>query len=172
MALDPTPAPLKLSAMRVTNGIPLECSLLLPVDTVNSVQTLKGGGHHYNFSFWEVLNEPNLYQHYQQLPSAIATYTRVYDGITTVLYQHHPHLQFAAMCWAGITLSDFAYFFNQSNHHKNAPWPPAYVTFHIYASPAQMFGPSLTGSLTAAAEVVALVKQRSNQTKVCVSPYP
>jgi hypothetical protein len=27
--------------MRVTNGIPLGCSLLLPVDTVNSVQTLK-----------------------------------------------------------------------------------------------------------------------------------
>jgi hypothetical protein len=29
------------SCMRVTNGIPLGCSLLLPVDTVNSVQTLK-----------------------------------------------------------------------------------------------------------------------------------
>jgi hypothetical protein len=27
--------------MRVTNGIPLGCSLLLPVDTVNRVQTLK-----------------------------------------------------------------------------------------------------------------------------------
>jgi hypothetical protein len=27
--------------MRVTNGIPLGCSLLLPVDTVNSVQTRK-----------------------------------------------------------------------------------------------------------------------------------
>jgi hypothetical protein len=27
--------------MRVTNGIPLGCPLLLPVDTVNCVQTLK-----------------------------------------------------------------------------------------------------------------------------------
>jgi hypothetical protein len=27
--------------MRATNGIPLGCSLLLPVDTVNSVRTLK-----------------------------------------------------------------------------------------------------------------------------------
>jgi hypothetical protein len=28
----------------VTNGIPLGCPLFLPVDTVNCVQTLKGGG--------------------------------------------------------------------------------------------------------------------------------
>jgi hypothetical protein len=31
------------AAMRTTNGIPLGCSLLLPVDTVDSVQTLKVG---------------------------------------------------------------------------------------------------------------------------------
>jgi hypothetical protein len=30
--------------MRVTNSLPLGCSLLLPVGTVNSVQTLKAGG--------------------------------------------------------------------------------------------------------------------------------
>jgi hypothetical protein len=35
-----THAPLEAS-MRVTNGIPLGLSLLLPVETVNSVQTLK-----------------------------------------------------------------------------------------------------------------------------------
>jgi hypothetical protein len=30
---------------RVTNGIPLGCLLMLPVDTVNCVQTLKAGQH-------------------------------------------------------------------------------------------------------------------------------
>jgi hypothetical protein len=33
--------PLESAAMRVTNDIPLGCSLLLPVGTVNPVQTLK-----------------------------------------------------------------------------------------------------------------------------------
>jgi tRNA pseudouridine(38-40) synthase len=37
--------------MHVTNGIPLRCSLFLPVGTVNSVQTLKditGGSDYFN----------------------------------------------------------------------------------------------------------------------------
>jgi hypothetical protein len=41
MALSFTPL-LRLKPMRVINGIPLMCSLLLPVGTENSVQTLKG----------------------------------------------------------------------------------------------------------------------------------
>jgi hypothetical protein len=40
-AIGPTPAPIEASK-RVPNGIPLGCLLLLPVDTVNCVQTLKG----------------------------------------------------------------------------------------------------------------------------------
>ena len=48
MPLDPTHVHLKpcsLEAnMRVTNGIPLGCSLVLPVDTANCVQTLKANG--------------------------------------------------------------------------------------------------------------------------------
>jgi hypothetical protein len=36
-------APLEAFCRRVTNGIPLGCPLLLPVDTVNFVQTLKSG---------------------------------------------------------------------------------------------------------------------------------
>ena len=84
--------------------------------------TVHTGGHHFKFRFWEVLNEPDLYKHYQQPPSTIATYTAIYDGITSVLHTDHPALQFAAMCWAHTTVADFAYFFNQSNHAVTAPW--------------------------------------------------
>jgi hypothetical protein len=63
------------AAMRVINRIPLGCSLLLPVDTVNCVQTLKGKklilnslqknmnlrGERYGARFWmEVLQFPLL----------------------------------------------------------------------------------------------------------------
>eukprot|EP00729_Bicosta_minor_P021470 gene21470-25118_t len=79
------------------------------------------GGHHFNFQFWEVLNEPDLYAHYTQPPSTVATYTKIYDGITTILHADHPSLQFAAMCWAYTTPSDFEYFFNKANHDAAAP---------------------------------------------------
>jgi hypothetical protein len=44
---------------RVTNGIPLGCSLLVPVDTVNGVQTLKASaqtptGVRYLYADWPV----------------------------------------------------------------------------------------------------------------------
>jgi hypothetical protein len=94
--------------------------------------------HHYNFTLWEVLNEPNGYQHYQQAPSFIETYTRAYDGITTVLHRDHPELNFVAMCYGGIpTLPVLQYFLNESHHSAEAlkaNWPPAFLTFHIYES--------------------------------------
>jgi hypothetical protein len=125
-----------------------------------------GGGHHFNFTLWEVLNEPNYYAHYQQPPSPIATYTKIYDGVTSVLHRDHPQLTFAAMCWGGTQVSDFQYFFDRSNHNSTAPWPPAFVTFHIYSSPSDMFGESLVGPLVNAAEIVSLVRAQSPTTRV------
>ena len=102
---------------------------------------------------WEVLNEPNLFAHWTHSPIGMnvksdtfldsllsvsltlkasllqAEYTRVYDGITSVMHRDHPHLQFAALSWCG-TPSDetVRYFMNRSHHDPAAPWPPAYIT--------------------------------------------
>jgi hypothetical protein len=51
--------------MRVTNDIPLGCSLLLPVGTVNCVQTLKAHGSANGYRCYE----PNCYQLTSHLPA-------------------------------------------------------------------------------------------------------
>ena len=84
-----------------------------------------------------MLNEPNIYGHFsKQKASVVQVYTQIYDGVTTVLHRDHPTLQFAAMCWAGIPDSaTIHHFMDRSNHDAAAPWPPAFVTFHIYEGP-------------------------------------
>ena len=81
--------------------------------------------------------EPNLYAHFSKLrnTSTIAAYTRLYDGVTSVLHRDHPTLQFAAMCWGGIPVQEVKYFMDKANHDDEAPWPPAFLTFHIYEGP-------------------------------------
>eukprot|EP01044_Picomonas_judraskeda_P001748 COSAG03_NODE_110_length_12523_cov_61.863731_9_plen_95_part_00 len=88
-------------------------------------------------------------------PTPIASYTRIYDGITSVLHRDHPQLVFSAMCWAGIDPASTEYFMNVSNHAAGTSWPPAYVTFHIYMGPGDMFGgvPSVGDSAGPVAQV-------------------
>lgn len=134
------------------------------------------GGHHFNFTHWEVLNEPNNYVHFgRQVPrsadpnglKAMAVYTKVYDGITTVLKKDHPLLEFVAMSWAGIPSKEaVSYFMNPANHARSAPWPPAVLSFHIYQSPEghdhTKVQPGLTPATVAAAQdVVSLVSKAS-----------
>jgi hypothetical protein len=67
----------------VTNGIPLGCPLFLPVDTVNSVQTLKDGSSQ-NFSTFE---RPHLVFNAEGVP------THTVHGASPVWDQygdHHP----------------------------------------------------------------------------------
>lgn len=47
------------------------------------------GGHHFNWTIWEVLNEPNGYTHYPQpaTETRIQIYARLYDGVTSVLHR-------------------------------------------------------------------------------------
>jgi hypothetical protein len=120
------------------------------------------GGHHFNFTYWEVLNEPNLYAHYRLPPGAVVDYTRVYDGITRVLHRDHPSLRFAAMCWGGIPVQEVQYFMNASNHDpvvvQGSAWPPAFLTFHIYNGPGTKYGlaapPGLSATTVADAKAV------------------
>lgn len=71
---------------------------------------------------FDIISVQQQQAHYTQPPSTVATYTKIYDGITTILHADHPSLQFAAMCWAYTTPSDFEYFFNKANHDAAAPW--------------------------------------------------
>jgi hypothetical protein len=132
---------------------------------IDEMGTKIAGGHHFKFTYWEVLNEPNLYAHYNLVkPSMVAEYTRIYDGITSVMHRDHPTLQYAAMCWAGIPDNGLIqYFMNESNHDAAAPWPPAFVTFHIYDGPGAMGSPvGLSPAIVAAAqEVVEFVATSS-----------
>ena len=132
---------------------------------IDEMGTKIAGGHHFKFTYWEVLNEPNLYAHYNLVqPSMVAEYTTIYDGITSVMHRDHPTLQYAAMCWAGIPDNGLIqYFMNESNHDAAAPWPPAFVTFHIYDGPGAMGSPvGLSPAIVAAAqEVVEFVATSS-----------
>jgi hypothetical protein len=102
-------------------------------------------------------------------------YSRIYDGVTTVLHREFPALSFAAMCWTSFAPADFEFFLNRSNHASSAPWPPTYVTFHMYAAPWNMFGGvqggwlGLEALLASAKLVVAAVNASSGgATKVFV----
>ena len=40
------------------------------------------------------------------------------------------------MCWTGTAPEHFEYFLNQSNHRAGTPWPPAFLTYHMYGGAA------------------------------------
>jgi hypothetical protein len=129
---------------------------------------LHTGGPRLGFKYWEVLNEANDQSHYKKLPSTVATYTKLYDGITSVIKRDHPTIEFAAMAWTGIwrsaTVDDFRYFYNRSNHEPMAPWPPALATFHGYTGmpPGLLSAPPIAN--TAAA--FKAIKELSPQTEL------
>ena len=75
-------------------------------------------------------------------------YTKVYDGIVSVLNKDHPQIAITALCLAqggdktaagaNIFADDwFNYFFNSSNHQAGIK-PPDFVTYHFYAIPGSL----------------------------------
>ena len=59
--------------------------------------------------------------------SAVIDYTRMYDGITTVLSRDHPTLQFAAMSWAGVPNNGVVQYYwnfsgNTEYHNTTGLW--------------------------------------------------
>ena len=90
-------------------------------------------GLHYNPTYWEVRNEPDIDSQYNMNPES---YTRLYDAIVGKLKQIDPKLEFM-----GLALSDpvgrpdwFQYFLNHRNHKPGIPIDM--ISYHFYSMPA------------------------------------
>jgi hypothetical protein len=84
--------------------------------------------HHFNFAYWEVLNEPE-YEH----ALSIQTYTRLYDQITASVRAVTPSTKFVGMSLAEPTRHPeaFEYFLNPANHMRGTPLDA--ISYHFYA---------------------------------------
>lgn len=125
-----------------------------------------GGGTRLAIQHFEVFNEPNGYKHFHQpaTRSPVEIYTRVYDGVTSVIQRDHPQMKFAAMCWASFdVLADFEYFLTRGNHAAGTPWPPAYLTFHIYSNPLNLY--VVQQYLKQASDIVGAIRRLSPETR-------
>lgn len=86
--------------------------------------------HHYQFAYWEVLNEVD--GEHKMSPQF---YTSIYDAIVASLRQVDPKMRFAGMALASpMTHPDFfSYFLNPKNHKPGTPVDA--ITYHFYAHP-------------------------------------
>jgi hypothetical protein len=89
-------------------------------------------GHHYNFDYWEVLNEVDLEHH--MTPQF---YTVLYDAIVAAIRNVDPKMKFVAMALAGAVAepSFFEYFLNHKNHKPGIPLDM--ISYHFYAVPTR-----------------------------------
>ena len=94
--------------------------------------------HRLKWRNYEVLNEPNLKRyvcHRSHPPLRCAQeYTKLYDGIVSVLQVDHPELDLHALSMSKVDTVWVDYFFNASNHAPGTK-PPQYMTYHFYARP-------------------------------------
>lgn len=91
-------------------------------------------GYHYNFDYWEVLNEPDL--EHSMSPQ---TYTKVYDAIVTALKPIMPKTKFVGLALAYERPEWFEYFLDAANHKPGIPIDM--ISYHCYAgaNPNQKF---------------------------------
>lgn len=95
-------------------------------------------GHHITFSYWEVLNEPDL-EHF----TTPEQYTARYDAIVSAIRKVSPQTKFVGMALAGTspnlgpdfdTPKYFEYFLNHRNHQVGTPLDM--ISYHAYGTPA------------------------------------
>ncbi|MGN6267556.1 MAG: glycosyl hydrolase family 39 [Ginsengibacter sp.] len=86
-------------------------------------------GHHYNFPYWEVLNEPDLEHNISP-----EYYTKIYDAIVLALKEVSPETKFIGMSLAHETDPEwFEYFLNPANHKPGITLEG--ISYHFYGSP-------------------------------------
>jgi hypothetical protein len=85
--------------------------------------------HHYNFQYWEVLNEPDLEHNISP-----EYYTKIYDAIVLALKEVAPETKFIGMSLAHETDPEwFEYFLNPANHKPGITLEG--ISYHFYGSP-------------------------------------
>jgi hypothetical protein len=87
-------------------------------------------GHHYKFTYWEVLNEIDLEHKWDP-----EQYTKFYDSVVGAMRQIDPDLKFMAIALAHPSLNPrmFEYFLNPAHHKPGIPID--FITYHYYAEP-------------------------------------
>jgi hypothetical protein len=93
-------------------------------------------GYHYEFPYWEVLNEIDF--EHQMTPQQ---YTDRYDAIVSAIHRVSPETKFVGLALAAPSANPkyFEYFLNAKNHRPGIPLD--YISFHFYATPALDEGP-------------------------------
>ena len=79
--------------------------------------------HHLDWRNYEVLNEPDLKRYVCDRGhplQCVQEYTRLYDGIVSVLQREHPEFDLHALSMSSIDDVWVDYFFNGSNHAEGA----------------------------------------------------
>jgi hypothetical protein len=86
--------------------------------------------HHYQFSVWEILNEPDL-----EHGTTPEDYTRRYDAIVDAVHSVSPDTKFMGLSLGlpGNQLDFIRYFLNPSNHLPGIPID--YISYHFYTVP-------------------------------------
>ncbi len=87
-------------------------------------------GYHYQFAWWEVLNEVEWEHH-----MSVQVYTRYYDAITAAIHRVSPKTRFVGMALGepGKDAAWFKYFLNRKNHAPGTPLNM--ISYHFYAQP-------------------------------------
>lgn len=83
-------------------------------------------GYHYDFPYWEVLNEPDLEHHLTP-----AQYTKVYDAMVAAIRKILPDVKFVGLAIAEDRPGWFEYFLNPANHKPGIPLDM--ISYHCYA---------------------------------------
>ena len=84
-------------------------------------------GYHYEFPYWEVLNEPDLEHNFTP-----EMYTKIYDAMVTAIHKVSPKTKFVGLALAYEKPHWFEYFLNPKNHKPGIPLE--WISYHCYAN--------------------------------------
>jgi len=84
-------------------------------------------GYHYEFPYWEVLNEPDLEHNFTP-----EMYTKVYDAMYTAIHKVSPKTKVVGLGLAYEKPHWFEYFLNPKNHKPGIPLEV--ISYHCYAN--------------------------------------
>jgi len=84
-------------------------------------------GYHYEFPYWEVLNEPDLEHNFTP-----EMYTKVYDAMYTAIHKVSPKTKIVGLALAYEKPHWFEYFLNLKHHKPGIPLEV--ISYHCYAN--------------------------------------